>query len=144
MPTILPDLSSKGQRSKGGEGRKGRREERGDRKKAKTRNKSNINLKLSNFKYLRNCFLDFSNKLQINAAKSTCDQTSSDKAPVTAKLVKEVLSTLTSEQPHFLTILLTILFVHVLAKQIKYFPINFNSYKFQYFMFYFQENMFYA
>ena len=97
MPTILPDLSSKDQRSKGGEGRKGRREERGDRKKAKTRNKSNINLKLSNFKYLRNCFLDFSNKLQINAAKSTCDQTSSDKAPVTAKLVKEVLSTLTSE-----------------------------------------------
>ena len=97
MPTILLDLSGRGQGSKGGEGRKGRREERGDRKKPKTKNKSNINLKLSNFKYLRNCFLDFSNKLQINAAKSTCDQTSSDKALVTAKLVKQVLSTLTSE-----------------------------------------------
>ena len=61
--------------------------------KLKTGNKSN-NVKLSNFKYHRNCFQDFSNKLQINAAKSTCDWTSSDKALVTAKLVKEVLSVL--------------------------------------------------
>ena len=32
-------------------------------KNAKTGNKSNINLKLSNFRYHRNCFRDFSNKL---------------------------------------------------------------------------------
>ena len=50
-------------------------------KNAKTGNKSNIKLKLSNFRYHINYFLDFSNKLQINAAKSTCDHASSDKAP---------------------------------------------------------------
>ena len=50
-------------------------------KNAKTGNKSNIKLKLFNFRYHRNYFLDFSNKLQINAAKSTYDQASSDKAP---------------------------------------------------------------
>ena len=62
---------------KGGKekGRKGGREEKKDRKKknAETGNKSNINLKLSNFRYHRNCFRDFSSKLQTNAAKSTCD-----------------------------------------------------------------------
>ena len=50
-------------------------------KNAKPGNKSNIKLRLSNFRYHRNYFLDFSNKLQINAAKSTCDQTSSVKGP---------------------------------------------------------------
>ena len=63
------------------EGRKGGREENeGRKKKAKTGNKSNIKLKLSNFRYHRNYFLDISNKLQINAAKSTWDQASSNKA----------------------------------------------------------------
>ena len=60
---------------------KGRREEKEDKKNAKTGNKSNIKLKLSNLRYHRNCFRDFRNKLEINAAKRTCDQTSSDKAP---------------------------------------------------------------
>ena len=60
---------------------KGRREEKEDRKNAKTGNKSNVKLKLSNLRYHRNCFRDFRNKLQINAAKRACDQTSSDKAP---------------------------------------------------------------
>ena len=73
MLTILQNLSSKSQRSEGGEGRKGGRKETG--------NKSNIKLKSSNLRYHRNYFLDFSNKLQINAAKSRCDQTSYDKAP---------------------------------------------------------------
>ena len=73
MPTILQDLSSKSHGSEGGEGKKGVREEKEDRKNAKTGNKSNINLKISNFRYHRNCFRDFSNKLQINVAKSTCD-----------------------------------------------------------------------
>ena len=80
MSTILQDLSSKSQtrergreeRRKGGEWRQ--------KKKAKTGNKSNIKLKLSNFRYHRNYFLDISNKLQINAAKSTWDQASSNKA----------------------------------------------------------------
>ena len=81
MTTILQDLNSKSQRSEGGEESKGGREDKEDWKNAKTGNKSNIKLKLSNFRYHINYFLDFSNKLQINAAKSTCDQTSSVKAP---------------------------------------------------------------
>ena len=81
MSTILQDISSKCQRSERGEERKGGREEKKDRKNAKPGNKSNIKLRLSNFRYHRNYFLDFSNKLQINAAKSRWDQTNSDKAP---------------------------------------------------------------
>ena len=47
------------------------REEKEDRKKnAKRGNKSSIELELSNFRYHRNCFRDFSNKLQINPAKN--------------------------------------------------------------------------
>ena len=61
---------------------KGGKEETEDRKHAKTGNKSNIKLKLSNIRYHLNCFRDFSNKLQINAAMSTCYQTSSDKEPL--------------------------------------------------------------
>ena len=71
MSTILQDISSKSQRSEREEERKGGREEKEDRKNAKPGNKSNIKLRLSNFRYHRNYFLDFSNKLQINAAKST-------------------------------------------------------------------------
>ena len=128
------------------EGKGGKKEgkRRKTEKNAKTGNRSNFNLKLSNLRYHRNCFRDFSSKLQINAAKSTCDQTSSDKAPVTAKLLKEILSILNSEQQYFLTILLAILFVHVVAKQTKYFPLNFNNYEFQFFIFHFQKNRFYA
>ena len=100
-PTILQDIRSKRQESDGrgggGGGRKGGRGEKGDRKNAKTGKKSNINLKLSNFRNHGNYFREFSNKLQINPAKNTCDQTSSDNASVTARLVKEVLSILTSE-----------------------------------------------
>ena len=81
MSPILQDLNRKIQGSEGGEERKGGREEQEDRKTAKRGNKSNIELKLSNFRYHRNCFQDFSTKLQINEAKSTCHQTSSDKAP---------------------------------------------------------------
>ena len=78
---ILQDLRIKSQGSEGGEGRKGGREVKEDRKAARRWKKSNIELKLSNFRYHRNCFWDFRNKLQINAVKNTCDQTSSDKAP---------------------------------------------------------------
>ena len=81
MSPILQDLNRKIQKSEGGQERKGGREEQEDRKTAKRGNKSNIELKLSNFRYHRNCFQDFSTKLQINAAKSTCHQTSSDKTP---------------------------------------------------------------
>ena len=81
MTTILHDLNSKSQRSEGGEESRGGREDKEDWKNAKTGNKSNIKLKLSNFRYHINYFLDFSNKLQINVAKSTCDHASSDKAP---------------------------------------------------------------
>ena len=56
-------------------------EERQRKENAKTGNKSNIKLKLSHFRYHRNYFLDIINKLQISAAKRTCDQKSSDKAP---------------------------------------------------------------
>ena len=72
MPTILQDLSSKNQGSEGGEWRKGRREggEGRQKKNAKRGNKSSIELELSNFRYHRNCFRDFSNKLQINPAKN--------------------------------------------------------------------------
>ena len=51
----------------------GREEKKDWKKNAKTANKSNINLKLSNFRYHRNCFRNFSSKLQINAAERTCD-----------------------------------------------------------------------
>ena len=72
-----------GRREEGGgrraEKRKGR--EGRQKKNAETGNKSNINLKVFNFRYHRNYFRDFSNKLQINAAKSISDQISSDKAP---------------------------------------------------------------
>ena len=56
-------------------------EEKEDRKNAKRGNKSNIGLELSSFRYHRNCYWDFVNKLQINAAKSAYDFTSSDNAP---------------------------------------------------------------
>ena len=39
----------------------GREEKKDWKKNAKTANKSNINLKLSNFRYHRNCFRDFRN-----------------------------------------------------------------------------------
>ena len=81
MSPILQDLNQKIQGSEGGEERKGGREEQEDRKTAKRGNKSNIELKLSNFRYHRNCFRDFSTTLHINAAKNTRDQTSSDKVP---------------------------------------------------------------
>ena len=55
----------------GNGGKEGGREEKEDRKKnAKRGNKSSIELELSNFRYHRNCFRDFSNKLQINPAKN--------------------------------------------------------------------------
>ena len=54
MPTILQDLSSKSEESEGEEGRKGGREEKEDRNQ----------LKLSSFRYHRNCFPDYS-KLQL-------------------------------------------------------------------------------
>ena len=64
------------------EGKGGKeREQKHDRANAKNRNNSSIDLKLSSFRYHRNHFQNFSTKLQINAAKNTCDQTSSDKAP---------------------------------------------------------------
>ena len=60
---------------------KGGREEKEDRKNAKRGSKSNIELELSNFRYHRNCFRHFVNKLQINTAKIPYDHhTSSDKA----------------------------------------------------------------
>ena len=43
--------------------------------------KSNIELKLSNFRYNRNCYQDFVKKLQINTANTTYNHTSSDKVP---------------------------------------------------------------
>ena len=60
---------------------KGGREEKEDKKMQKQETKSNIKLQLSNFRYHRNCFRDFRNKMGINAAKSTYNQTGSDKAP---------------------------------------------------------------
>ena len=65
----------------GGRARKGGREGKEGRKNAKRGNTSNIELKLSNFRFYRNCYRGFVNKLQINAAKNRCDQTSFDKAP---------------------------------------------------------------
>ena len=63
---------------------KGGREEKEDRKNAKRGSKRNIELELSNFKYDRNCFRYFVNKLQINTAKIPKDRhTSSAKAPST-------------------------------------------------------------
>ena len=62
----------------GGGGRKGGRKGTEGRKNTKGGNKSNIELKLSNFRYHRNCYHDFVNKLQINAAKNTYRQKSSD------------------------------------------------------------------
>ena len=81
MSPILQDLNRKIQGSEGGKEKIGGREEQEDRKTTKSGSKSNIELKLSNFRDNRNCFQDFSTKLQINAEKSTCHQTSSDKAP---------------------------------------------------------------
>ena len=52
----------------------------GNQKNAKKGSKSKIELKLSNFWYHRNCYRHFANKLQINAAKNTYDQTSFDKS----------------------------------------------------------------
>ena len=63
------------------EGREERGKGDGWQKNAKRGNESNIELKLYNVRYHRNCFQDFSNKMQINAAKNTCDQTRFDKAP---------------------------------------------------------------
>ena len=57
----------------GGRGRKGGREGKEGRKNAKRGNTSNIELKLSNFRFYRNCYRGFANKLQINAAKNRCD-----------------------------------------------------------------------
>ena len=59
-------------------GRREEREEKEGRKNAKRRNKSNIELELSSFRYYRNHYWDFVNKLQINTAKSTYDKTSYD------------------------------------------------------------------
>ena len=57
IATILWNLSSKSQGSEGGEGRKGgRKEKEGKKKNAKKGNKSNIELKLSNFRYYKNFF----------------------------------------------------------------------------------------
>ena len=78
--SIFQDLISKIQGSEGREGRKEGGEEKEDIKNSKKETK--LTLKSSNFRYHRNCFQDFSTKLQINAAKNTCDQTSSDKAPL--------------------------------------------------------------
>ena len=64
-----------------GGGRKGRRERIKAEKNGIKGNKSNIELKLSNFRHHRNYYGDFLNKLHLNAAKSTHNQTSSDKAP---------------------------------------------------------------
>ena len=59
------------------------RRKRGRRRKAEKMrgNKSNIELELFNFRYHRNCYWDFVNKLQINTANRTYDHISSDKAP---------------------------------------------------------------
>ena len=81
MSPILQDLNRKIPGSEGGKEKIGGREEQEDRKTAKSGSKSNIELKLSNFRDNGNCFQDFSTKLQINAEKSTYHQTSSDKAP---------------------------------------------------------------
>ena len=67
MLIILQGLNSKSQGCKRGGGRgEGGKE---DRRNAKRGNKSIIELKLYNFRYHRNCFRDFNNKMQINAAK---------------------------------------------------------------------------
>ena len=67
---------------RGGEREKqGGRLEKEGRKKAKRENKSNIDLELSNFRYHRNFYQDFVNKLQIITAKSTYNHTSFDKTP---------------------------------------------------------------
>ena len=79
--SIFQDLISKIQGSEGREGRKEGGEEKEDIKNSKKETK--LTLKLSNFRYHRNCFRDFSTKLQINAAKNKCDQTISDKHPST-------------------------------------------------------------
>ena len=83
--TISPVTVRGVREGKGGGRREEGGEEEGKRRKteknAETGNKSNINLKVFNFRYHRNYFRDFSNKLQINAAKSISDQISSDKAP---------------------------------------------------------------
>ena len=52
------------------ERREGGRRRKTEKKNAKRGNKSSIELELSNFRYHRNCFRDFSNKLQINPAKN--------------------------------------------------------------------------
>ena len=66
MLIILQGLNSKSQGCKGGGREEGGKE---DRRNAKRGNKSIIELKLYNFRYHRNCFRDFNNKMQINAAK---------------------------------------------------------------------------
>ena len=72
----------RGEREGGKEGRKN----------AKSGNKSNIQLKWSNFRYYRNCCQDFVNKLHINAAKDTYSQTSSDKTPLELKWITRCIS----------------------------------------------------
>ena len=56
------------------------------------REETKVTLKLSNFRHHRNYFRDFSTKLQINAAKNTCDQTHSDKGPFNY-ILKTILNT---------------------------------------------------
>ena len=80
-----------GKEREGARGRKWGREGKEGRKIAKWWNKSNIELKLSNFRYHRNCYQDFVHKLQINGAKNTYDQTSSDKVPFNY-ILKSILS----------------------------------------------------
>ena len=76
------------------EGRGGTKGKGGERrqKNVKRGSKSNIDLKLSNFRLHRNCYRDFTNKLQINAAKNTYNQASSDKPPFNyiLKIILEV------------------------------------------------------
>ena len=56
------------------------REGKEGRKNGTRANKGIFELKISNFRYHRNCFRDFLNKLHIDIAKSTYYQTISDKA----------------------------------------------------------------
>ena len=53
--------------------------------------------------------------------------------------MKGVLGIFTSEY-HFV---LTMLSIHALDKEPKYFPLNFDNYKFHFFIFYFQKTIFY-
>ena len=79
MPAILQDLSSKSEESEGEEGRKGGREEKEDRNQLNYQVLDTTEIVFQTTASC-SCFAD-STKLQINAVKNTCNQTSSDKAP---------------------------------------------------------------